>query len=113
MKVTPSKVTPPESEAIEEAAAFEKVPAINPEVVDRSKLCTVDVNESQDVPLTWALYCGDGPCCDCKRFCTRLKIDYREHHRVSILCHGLTCLAGVCAVSVVVTAIVLACITLL
>ena len=49
----------------------------------------------EDVELTWELYCGParvhGCCrhCDWRVFCSQLQRDYREHDRVSILCHGV------------------------
>ena len=50
---------------------------------------------SEQVELTWELYCGPpkahGCCrtCDCQVFCSQLRRDYHEHNRVSILCHGV------------------------
>ena len=52
---------------------------------------------AEDVELSWQLYCGpqraDGCCrrcsCSCRVLCAQLKKDYREHNRVSILCHGV------------------------
>jgi hypothetical protein len=49
----------------------------------------------EDVELTWKLYCGPsrshGWCrhCDWRVCCSQLRRDYREHNRVSILCHGV------------------------
>jgi hypothetical protein len=43
--------------------------------------------DPEDVELTWSLYCGSG--CDCGVFCAQVKKDYKEHNRISILCHGV------------------------
>ena len=43
--------------------------------------------DPEDVELTWALYCGGG--CDCGVFSAQIRKDYKEHNRISILCHGV------------------------
>ena len=46
-----------------------------------------DPEQEEDVELTWALYCGSG--CSCRVFCAQIRKDYKEHNRISILCHGV------------------------
>jgi hypothetical protein len=45
---------------------------------------------SDSEELTWELYCGSDGGCDFNVCCAQLRKDYREHDRVSVLCHGLS-----------------------
>ena len=86
MKVTPEPEPEPEPQQQQQQQPSEpEQPA--PEL---EQLQPAEQGPGAEEPaLTWELYCGAGRGCDCGRCCAQLKKDYREHNRVSILCHGV------------------------